>query len=276
MLRKILSPLLIVGVITLGLTPITTSAGWPVTIIGDIPAIVHWATQFEKWANQAAQMVQQYNQLVKEYQWAQHVAQQIQNGDALTLLALVTSVSSADLTNIDSAQDLRRMLEGTITYTNQLGGMYHSVYGEALSMNNLSPSTPEDWGQAANRSIAFSQHADAAILETLAVVSKTNNATQQAKPKYDLLQSSIKDTSATPEQSTQHAALASLYAAEAVDRNNQLLAAQAAMQAQQQAQIEAGNRLALQAEQREQNYIQALIDQAPNEQDPWFQCDAAR
>jgi hypothetical protein len=108
-------------------------------------------------------------------------------------------------------------------------------------------------------------------LETLAVVSKTNNATQEAKPKYDLLQSSIKDTSVTPEQSAQHAALASLYSAEAVDRNNQLLAAQAAMQAQQQAQIEAGNRLALQAEQREENYIQALVQQAPNEQDPWYQ-----
>jgi hypothetical protein len=271
MLRKILSPLLIVAILTLGLTPITTSAGWPVTIIADIPSIVHWATEFEKWANQAAQMVQQYNQLVREYQWAQHVAEQIKNGDALTLLALVTSVSSADLTNIDSAQDLRRMLEGTINYTNELGSMYHSVYGQALSLNNLSPSTPADWGQAAARAVSFSQHADAAILETLAVVSRTNNATHDTKPTYDLLESSIKASDVTPEQTAQHAALASLYAAEAVDRNNQLLAAQAAMQAQQQAQIEAGNRLALQAEQREENYIQALVQQAPNEQDPWYQ-----
>jgi hypothetical protein len=265
MSRKILSALLICSVLALGLIPVATPAQWAVAVVEDTANIWNWATEFAKWANQAAQMVQQYNQLVQQYQWAQHVAQQIQNGDVLTLLALVTSVSSADLTNIDSAQDLRRMLEGTINYTNQLGSMYHSVYGQALSLNNLSPSTPADWGQAAARAVSFSQHADAAILETLAVVSKTNNATQEAKPKYDLLQSSIKDTGVTPEQSAQHAALASLYSAEAVDRNNQLLAAQAAMQAQDMAQREAEKRILLQNQVLENEAYQNYLDSLPGD-----------
>jgi hypothetical protein len=260
-----LSVLLICSVLALGLIPVATPAQWAVAVVEDTANIWNWATEFAKWANQAAQMVQQYNQLVQQYQWAQHVAQQIQNGDVLTLLALVTSVSSADLTNIDSAQDLRRMLEGTINYTNQLGSMYHSVYGQALSLNNLSPSTPADWGQAAARAVSFSQHADAAILETLAVVSKTNNATQEAKPKYDLLQSSIKDTGVTPEQSAQHAALASLYSAEAVDRNNQLLAAQAAMQAQDMAQREAEKRILLQNQVLENEAYQNYLDSLPGD-----------
>jgi hypothetical protein len=254
MLRKIASVLLIASVLALGLIPVATPAQWAVAVVEDTANIWNWATEFAKWANQAAQMVQQYNELVQQYQWAQHVAEQIKNGDALTLLALVTSVSSADLTNIESGQDLRRMLEGTINYTNELGSMYHSLYGQALSLNNLSPSTPADWGQAASRAIAFSQHADAAILETLAVVSKTNNATHDTKPTYDLLESSIKAGDVTPEQTAQHAALASLYAAEAVDRNNQLLAAQAAMQAQQQAQLTSEEKQAIQNQYTEQQY----------------------
>lgn len=277
MLRKTLSLLLLCSVLMLGLVPVMTPAQAAVAVVADPANMFHWATEFAKWTNQASQMVQQYNQMVKEYTWAQQIASRIQNGDVLTLLALVTSVSSQDLTRIDSYADMQRMLEGTMSYSTQLGSMYHSVYGQALSLDHLSPASPADWGQAANRAIAFSQHADAAVLETLAVVSNTNNATQQVKPTYDRLMTSIKnpttpDGKPSPEMSAQHAAIASLYAAEATDRNNQLLAAQAAMQAEQQAQIEAYNRLSLQSEQREQNYVQALVNQAPNEQvypDPW-------
>ncbi len=254
MLRKTLSVLLLCSVLMLGLVPVMTPAQAAVAVVADPANMFHWAAEFAKWTNQASQMVQQYNQLVREYQWAQNIATRIQNGDMLTLLALVTTVSSQDLTRIDSYADMQKMLEGTISYSTQLGGMYHSVYGQALSMGQLSPSSPQDWGQAANRAIAFSQHADAAVLETLAVVANTNNATQQVKPKYDSLMLSIKAPNVLPEQTAQHAALASLYAAQAIDRNNQLLAAQAAMQAQQQAQLTAEQKQAIQAQYTEQQY----------------------
>jgi|GEM_PF-3497978 len=243
MVRKAASVILMAVFLCLGLTPLVTPGQIPVT---DVAHIVlnqwGWTATLTEWVSQLSYMLQQYQQLVQTYQWAQHVAETLQNPDLFTVLSLFAIVDSSTLTKIDSVSDFRRMVEGSTSYSSNLGHMYERIYGTALDLSHMAPRGPEDWGAAAGRMNTMVQNADAAVLETLALVSQVNHSLSDingAGGTYAQLRSQIQNTNATPHQTAQAGAMGSLYAAQSVDKNTQVLAAMAAMQAQQMAQQEA-------------------------------------
>ncbi len=258
MWRKALGAILAVSILAVGLAPVTTRAQWVVyDPTSDIHNTINWATQFTKWTTQISYMINQYQQLVQTYQWAQHVAKTLQNPDLFTVLSLYAVVNSGTLTKIDSVEDFRRMVEGSTAYGANLGRMYQRIYGEALDLGHMAPRSPEDWGAAAKRANAMIQGADAAALETLALVSKVNRSLSDVDSRgtYTSLQNKIKSGAITPEQTAQAGALSSLYTAQSVDKNTQVLAALAAMQAQQVAQQEAAQKQGLINVYTEQQYF---------------------
>jgi len=258
MWRKALGAILAVSILAVGLAPVTTRAQWVVyDPTSDIHNTINWATQFTKWTTQISYMINQYQQLVQTYQWAQHVAKTLQNPDLFTVLSLYAVVDSGSLTKVDSVADFRRMVEGSTAYGANLGRMYQRIYGEALDLAHMAPRGPEDWGAAAKRANAMIQGADAAALETLALVSKVNRSLSDVDSRgtYTSLQNKIKSGAITPEQTAQAGALSSLYTAQSVDKNTQVLAALAAMQAQQVAQQEAAQKEGLINVYTEQQYF---------------------
>ena len=276
MVRKAASIILMAVFLCLGLTPLVTPAQIPVT---DVAHIVMnqwgWTATLTEWVSQLSYMLQQYQQLVQTYQWAQHVAETLQNPDLFTVLSLFAIVDSATLTKIDSVSDFRRMVEGSTSYSNNLGRMYERIYGTALDLSHMAPRSPEDWGAAAGRMNTMVQNADAAVLETLALVSQVNHSLSDingAGGTYSQLRSQIQNPGATPHQTAQANAMGSLYAAQSVDKNTQVLAAMAAMQAQQMAQQEAYAKRAIQDNQKENDYIQGCIQYLrshPYNPSPW-------
>ncbi len=153
--------------------------------------------------------------------------------------------------------------------------MYERIYGTALDLGHMAPRGPEDWGAAAGRMNTMIQNADAAVLETLALVSQVNKSLSDIDSTggtYSQLRTQIQNTSATPHQTAQAGAMGSLYAAQSVDKNTQVLAAMAAMQAQQMAQEEAYAKRAIQDNQKENDYIQGCIQYLrshPYNPSPW-------
>ena len=276
MVRKAASVILMAVFLCLGLTPLVTPAQIPVT---DVAHIVlnqwGWTATLTEWVSQLSYMLQQYQQLVQTYQWAQHVAETLHNPDLFTVLSLFAIVDSATLTKIDSVSDFRRMVEGSTSYSNNLGRMYERIYGTALDLSHMAPRSPEDWGAAAGRMNTMVQNADAAVLETLALVSQVNHSLSDingAGGTYSQLRSQIQNASATPHQTAQAGAMGSLYAAQSVDKNTQVLAAIAAMQAQEMAQQEAYAKRAIQDNQKENDYIQGCIQYLrshPYNPSPW-------
>ena len=276
MVRKAASVILMAVFLCLGLAPLVTPAQIPVT---DVAHIVlnqwGWTATLTEWVSQLSYMLQQYQQLVQTYQWAQHVAETLHNPDLFTVLSLFAIVDSATLTKIDSVSDFRRMVEGSTSYSNNLGRMYERIYGTALDLSHMAPRSPEDWGAAAGRMNTMVQNADAAVLETLALVSQVNHSLSDingAGGTYSQLRSQIQNASATPHQTAQAGAMGSLYAAQSVDKNTQVLAAIAAMQAQEMAQQEAYAKRAIQDNQKENDYIQGCIQYLrshPYNPSPW-------
>ena len=276
MVRKAASVILMTVFLCLGLTPLVTPAQIPVT---DVAHIVMnqwgWTATLTEWVSQLSYMLQQYQQLVQTYQWAQHVAETLHNPDLFTVLSLFSIVDSATLTKIDSVSDFRRMVEGSTSYSSNLGHMYERIYGTALDLGHMAPRGPEDWSAAAGRLNTMVQNADAAVLETLALVSQVNKSLSDINGTggtYAQLRSQIQNTSATPHQTAQAGAMGSLYAAQSVDKNTQVLAAIAAMQAQQMAQDEAYAKRAIQDNQKENDYIQGCIQYLrshPYNPSPW-------
>ena len=276
MVRKAASVILMTVFLFLGLTPLITPAQIPVTDVAHIAINqMGWTATLTQWVSQLSYMLQQYQQLVQTYQWAQHVAETLHNPDLFTVLSLFAIVDSATLTKIDSVSDFRRMVEGSTSYSSNLGHMYERIYGTALDLGHMAPRGPEDWGAAAGRMNTMVQNADAAVLETLALVSQVNKSLSDINGTggtYAQLRSQIQNTSATPHQTAQAGAMGSLYAAQSVDKNTQVLAAIAAMQAQQMAQDEAYAKRAIQDNQKENDYIQGCIQYLrshPYNPSPW-------
>ena len=265
MTRKLTALVLTIALVA-ALVPVPAPAQWAVEVVADTANLPNWMTEFTEWGSQLSYMLQQYQKLQQTYQWAQHVAQTIQNPSLYTVLPLFATVDSGSLTKIDSVEQLRHMLEGSQNYNaSTLSQLYAGVYGAALDLNNLSPRNPQDWGQAVQRLNATIQQADASILETMATVSKVNSSLttiNQAGGTYAQLRQEIQNPTATPHQTQQAGAMAALYAAQAVDKNTQVLAAMAAMQAQQMAQQEASVKAAALQTNRENQYIQDCIQYA--------------
>ena len=140
MVRKAASVILMTVFLCLGLTPLVTPAQIPVT---DVAHIVMnqwgWTATLTEWVSQLSYMLQQYQQLVQTYQWAQHVAETLHNPDLFTVLSLFAIVDSATLTKIDSVSDFRRMVEGSTSYSSNLGHMYERIYGTALDLGHMAP-----------------------------------------------------------------------------------------------------------------------------------------
>ena len=276
MVRKAASVILLAVFLCLGLTPLLTPAQIPVTDVAHIAMNQWgWTATLTEWVSQLSYMLQQYQQLVQTYQWAQHVAETLHNPDLFTVLSLFAIVDSATLTKIDSVSDFRRMVEGSTSYSSNLGHMYERIYGTALDLGHMAPRGPEDWGAAAGRMNTMVQNADAAVLETLALVSQVNKSLSDINGTggtYAQLRTQIQNTSATPHQTAQAGAMGSLYAAQSVDKNTQVLAAMAAMQAQEMAQQEAYAKRAIQDNQKENDYIQGCIQYLrshPYNPSPW-------
>jgi hypothetical protein len=276
MVRKAASVILMTVFLCLGLTPLVTPAQIPVTDVAHIAINqMGWTATLTQWVSQLSYMLQQYQQLVQTYQWAQHVAETLHNPDLFTVLSLFAIVDSATLTKIDSVSDFRRMVEGSSSYGSNLGHMYERIYGTALDLGHMAPRGPEDWGAAAGRMNTMVQNADAAVLETYALVSQVNKSLSDingAGGTYSQLRSQIQNPGATPHQTAQANAMGSLYAAQSVDKNTQVLAAMAAMQAQQMAQDEAYAKRAIQDNQKENDYIQGCIQYLqshPYNPSPW-------
>ncbi len=276
MVRKAASVILMAVFLCLGLTPLLTPAQIPVTDVAHIAMNQWgWTATLTEWVSQLSYMLQQYQQLVQTYQWAQHVAETLHNPDLFTVLSLFAIVDSATLTKIDSVSDFRRMVEGSTSYSSNLGHMYERIYGTALDLGHMAPRGPEDWGAAAGRMNTMVQNADAAVLETLALVSQVNKSLSDINGTggtYAQLRTQIQNTSATPHQTAQAGAMGSLYAAQSVDKNTQVLAAMAAMQAQEMAQQEAYAKRAIQDNQKENDYIQGCIQYLrshPYNPSPW-------
>ncbi len=265
---------LILAITVLAL-PLAASAQWLVhDPISDINNTIHWTTEFTKWTQQISYAIRQYQQLEATYQWAQHVANNLSNPDLYTVLALFAVVDSGQLTNISSVADFRHMVEGSINYGNNLGGLYHSIYGQSLDLSRMNLSGPEDWNQAAARTNSLIQSADAASVETFALVSQVNRslADINAAGTYASLRGQIQNSSVTPQQTAQAGAMSSLYTAQSVDKNTQVLAAMAAMEAQQMAQKEAAAKAAIQHSYDEQQYFQQSGQSMANEKahaDSW-------
>jgi hypothetical protein len=262
MVRKAASVILMTVFLCLGLTPLVTPAQIPVTDVAHIAMNqMGWSATLTQWVSQLSYMLQQYQQLVQTYTWARQVAETLQHADLFTILSMFAVVDTATLTKIDSVSDFRRMVEGSMSYSNNLGSMYSRIYGEALDLGNMAPRGPEDWGAAAGRMNTMIQNADSAVLETLALVSQVNKSLSDIDTRgtYSQLRTQIQSTSATPHQTAQAGAMSSLYEAQSTDKNTQVLAAMAAMQAQEMAQQEAYAKRAIQDNQKENDYIQGCI-----------------
>jgi hypothetical protein len=259
----------------MGLTPLVTPAQIPVTDVAHLVMNqMGWSATLTQWVSQLSYMLQQYQQLVQTYTWAKQVAETLQHPDLFTILSMFAVVDTATLTKIDSVSDFRRMVEGSMSYSNNLGSMYSRIYGEALDLGNMAPRGPEDWGAAAGRMNTMIQNADSAVLETLALVSQVNKSLSDIDTRgtYSQLRTQIQSTGATPHQTAQAGAMSSLYAAQSVDKNTQVLAAMAAMQAQEMAQQEAYAKRAIQDNQKENDYIQGCIQYLrshPYDPSPW-------
>ncbi len=276
MRKRFLSMILMAALTLVGLTPLVTPAQIPVTDVAHIALNSWgWGQTLTQWVSQLSYMLQQYQQLVQTYQWAQHVAQTLHNPDLFTVLSLFAIVDSATLTKIDSVEDFRHMVEGSMGYGANLGRLYERIYGEALDLGHMAPRSPEDWGAAAARLNTMVQNADAAVLETYALVSQVNHSLSAINGPggtYARLRSQIQDPNATPHQTAQASAMGSLYAAQSVDKNTQVLSALAAMQAQQMAQEEAYAKRAIQDNEKENDYIQGCIQYLrshPYNPSPW-------
>ena len=275
MLRKLCSLVLAAGLVCLSLAPLTAPAQIPVTDVAHITLNqIGWAQTLSQWVSQLSYMLRQYQQLIATYQWAQHVAETLKNPNVFTMLSLFAVVDSATLTKIDSVSDFRHMVEGSVRYGNNLGNLYERIYGTALDLGSMAPRDPEDWAAASGRMNTMIQGADAAILETLALVSQINESLSDidSKGTYKSLQSQIKRENATPHQTAQAGALSSLYTAQSVDKNTQILAAMAAMQAQQMAQEESFAKRAVQDTQKENDYLQGTaryLKSHPYSATPW-------
>lgn len=262
MVRKAASIILMTVLLSLGLAPLVTPAQIPVTDVAHLAMSQWgWTSTLTQWVSQLSYMLQQYQQLVQTYTWAKQVAETLQHPDLFTILSMFAVVDTATLTKIDSVSDFRRMVEGSMSYSNNLGSMYSRIYGEALDLGNMAPRGPEDWGAAAGRMNTMIQNADSAVLETLALVSQVNKSLSDIDTRgtYSQLRTQIQSTSATPHQTAQAGAMSSLYAAQSTDKNTQVLAAMAAMQAQEMAQQEAFAKRAIQDNQKENDYIQGCI-----------------
>ena len=275
MLRKLFSLVLAAGLLCLSFAPLFTPAQIPVTDVAHIALNqIGWAQTLSQWVSQLSYMLRQYQQLVATYQWAQHVAETLRHPNVFTVLSLFAVVDSATLTKIDSVSDFRHMVEGSVRYGDNLGNLYERIYGTALDLGNMAPRDPEDWAAASGRMNKMIQGADAAILETLALVSQVNKSLSDidSKGTYASLQTQIKSGDATPHQTAQAGALSSLYTAQSVDKNTQVLAALAAMQAQQMAQDESFAKRAVQDTQKEDDYLQGTtryLKSHPYSATPW-------
>jgi hypothetical protein len=275
MLRRLASLSLVVGLLCLGLGPVLTPAQIPVTDVAHIAVNqTGWILTLTQWVSQLSYMLRQYQQLVATYTWAQHIAQTLNNPDKLSVLAVFAIVDSATLTRTDKVADYRRMVEGRTPYSSNLGSMYGRIYGTSLDMGHMAPRGPEDWTAASGRMNTMVQGADAAILETLALVSKVNKSLSDINSQgtYTHLQTQIKTKNATPHQTAQAGALSSLYTAQSVDKNTQVLAAMAAMQAQQMAQEESFAKRAIEDTQKENDYIKGTtqyLKSHPYSATPW-------
>jgi len=261
-MKRSLSLILVAVLMLMGLTPLVTPAQIPVTDVAHIVMNqMGWSATLTQWVSQLSYMLQQYQQLVQTYTWARQVAETLSHPDLFTILSMFAVVDTATLTKIDSVSDFRRMVEGRMSYGNNLGSMYSRIYGEALDLGNMAPRGPEDWGAAAGRMNTMIQNADSAVLETLALVSQVNKSLSDIDTRgtYSQLRTQIQSTSATPHQTAQAGAMSSLYAAQSTDKNTQVLAAMAAMQAQEMAQQEASAKRAIQDNQKENDYIQGCI-----------------
>ncbi|MGA9753262.1 MAG: hypothetical protein WBS54_15890 [Acidobacteriota bacterium] len=270
MTRRLVALVLVIT-LAAALVPVPAPAQWAVAVVADPANWPNWMQEFTEWTSQLSYMLQQYQQLQQTYQWAQHVAENLKHPTLYTVLPLFATVDSGTLTKIDSVEGLRHMLEGSQNYSaSTLGQLYAGVYGAALDLQNLSPHNPQDWAGAVQRLNATIQQADASILEAMATVSKVNGSLttiNQTGGTYAQLRQKIQDTSATPHQTEQAGAMASLYAAQAVDKNTQVLSAVAAMQAQQMAQEEATVKAGALQTSRENQYIQDCIQYATEHPD---------
>ncbi|MEJ2367797.1 MAG: hypothetical protein P8Z49_05495 [Acidobacteriota bacterium] len=274
-MRRILSLLVILGLLVL---PLSVSAQWVVyDPTSDIHNVINWSTDFTKWTQQLARMTEQYRQLVATYDWAKHVAQTLSHPSIYSVLPVLAVVETSGLTQTDEVEEYRRMLEGAVTYSRDLGRLYQQIYGQALDLSHLVPSSPENWGQAARKLNAMVQSTDAAILETLGTVSKVNHSFTNidgAGGTYGRLRDKIQSPGSTPHQTAQTQAMASLYTAQAVDKNTQVLSAMAAMEAQHYAQQEAYQKEAIRETQLENDYLKGCsryLNQHPYSPEPWHQ-----
>lgn len=245
--------------VTILALPLAASAQWLVhDPISDINNTIHWTTEFTKWTQQISYAIRQYQQLEATYQWAQHVSKNLSNPDIYTILALFAVVDSGQLTRIDSVANFRHMVEGSSSYNSSLGGLYHNIYGQPLNLSGMNVSGRQDWNGAAARSNTMIQSADAASVEALALISQINKslAALGQNGTYTSLRSQIQSGSVTPQQTAQAGAMSSLYTAQSVDKNTQVLSAMAAMEAQQAAQQAAAAKAAIQHSYDEQQYFQ--------------------
>lgn len=234
MWRRVLAPILALAILVLPLA--APAQGMPVI---DVQHIIqdglNWTTNFAQWATQLARMLQQYNQLVQTYQYMEHLAKTLEHPDVYTVLSLFSITPSSQLTQVQNIGQFRQMIEGTLSFSNNLGQMYHRLYGQPITdVNNITP-RGSDWTTAANHLNDMIQANDAAITAGLAVIGKTNQSLTQLNEDgtYTALANQIKSQSVTPQQTAQAGALSSLYAAQSVDKLTQVMTASAAIQAAQ-------------------------------------------
>jgi hypothetical protein len=247
MWRKLLAPVLALAILALPLA--ATAQGYPVyDNLQYILQSTSWGQQFAQWTTQLARMLQQYNQLVTTYTYMQHLAKQLEHPDTYTVLSLFAITPSSQLTQVQNIGNFRQMVEGTLSYSNNLGQLYHRIYGQPITnVNNITPSGATDWTTAATHINDMVQANDAAILALDAVTSKTNQSFTQLNDDgtYTTLANQIKNASSTPEQTAQAGALSSLYAAQSVDKLTQVMTASAQVQAAQAAQANAATKASL-------------------------------
>lgn len=249
--------------------PVSAPAQIPVTDVADIVNnTIQWSTNFGQWAISLARALQTYQQLVTTYQYMNHLAQTLQHPDVLSMLPMYGIVDSSSLTNVDSITQFRSMLEGSTSFSAQLGQLYSQIYGPSLNLSSLAPTSPEDWSAATQRINRTVQAADAANLETLAIVSETNKSIvkSQNDGTYSNIASTIKNNNVTPQQTRQAGALAALYTAQNIERLTQITGAQATMQAMDFAQRQQAVKQGLAQAAAEQQAWTSAGDSLKNEQ----------
>ena len=244
-MRPFLSLLLVTLFLLLPFQPCIAQI--PVTDVAHIAInYAGWIAQATNWVSQLAKMVQQYQQLVQTYDHLKHVAEQLTHPSVYTVLSLFAVVPSETLTKIDTIQDFRKLVEGSQTSSSGLGQAYHHLYGDPLALSRLAPTGPKNWDEAAAVMAQHTQSAASAILEALAVVSKTLSSLEaiHSAHTYEDISAKLKTSDITPHQTAQLGSLSSLYTAQSVDKLTQVIAAQTVMEAQKQAQAEYWRKLA--------------------------------